>query len=150
MIMSIIVAFIHNCHPLFWFYRQMVSLIYFMQPIFIDLDIKQWLRHDFKTLWVLYHFMNNPHQSVKIQFFYSALLSFTWSAYKCPQIKSTLIYSIDSIWNSRWLWVECILFLRALVIYWAIICYVMVASGNRAIYCKSTGKTHGTLAQWRK
>ena len=59
------------------------------------------------------------------------------------------IYSMDSIWNSRWLWVACILFLRALVIYWAIICYVMVASGNRATSYKTTGQTRGTLAQWR-
>lgn len=60
------------------------------------------------------------------------------------------IHWINSIWNNRWLWTVCILFLWILVIYRAIVCYAMVVSGNRPIYSKSTGKTHGTWAQWHK
>lgn len=72
---------------------------------------------------------------------HSNLWTFSFSIQHCfPSLDQLInvhrldqhIYSMDSIWNSRWLWVACILFLRALVIYWAIICYVMVALGNRA------------------
>lgn len=41
-------------------------------------------------------------------------IPFMWSVSECPQIELIFTYLINSIWNTRWLWIVCVFFLWVL------------------------------------